>query len=266
VVVAGMTDGCAGQLAAGALRAGGWNSVLGTTLVLKGVTERRVTDPGGGAYSHRAPDGRWWLGGASGAGAGALAHAFPGADLAEMDAAAELDRPASCVSYPLVGRGERFPFVAPEAEGFTVGRPAGELDRYAALLQGVAYLERLCVDHLGMLGAPVREPVRVTGGAVRSAAWTQLRADVLDRRMEVPAVTDPAFGMAVLAAGSTAGAEGIEAGGIEVAAERMVHVARVFRPRPAVGARLAEGYHRLAAALRDRGWLPESLAAVAGAA
>ena len=37
-VVAGMTDGCAAQLAAGALAPGEWNTVLGTTLALKGVS------------------------------------------------------------------------------------------------------------------------------------------------------------------------------------------------------------------------------------
>lgn len=32
------TDGCAAQLGAGVLNVGSWSSVLGTTLVLKGVT------------------------------------------------------------------------------------------------------------------------------------------------------------------------------------------------------------------------------------
>jgi D-ribulokinase len=249
-IVAGMTDGCAAQLATGTLQTGRWNAVLGTTLVLKGVTERRVDDPTGAAYSHRAPDGRWWLGGASSTGAGALSHAFPRADLAAMDAAARWAEPAGCVIYPLIGRGERFPFVAADAQGFTLGSPRSELDRYAALLQGVAFLERLCVEHLDALGAPVGEPMRVSGGAVRSEAWTQLRADVLGRRLEVPAVTDPAFGMAMLSAGSVQG--------IPEAARRMVRTCRVFEPRPAVGARLADGYHRLVAALRERGWLAEA--------
>jgi sugar (pentulose or hexulose) kinase len=52
-LLAGMTDGCAAQIAAGALGAGAWNSVLGTTLVLKGVTEELLCDPGGVVYSHR---------------------------------------------------------------------------------------------------------------------------------------------------------------------------------------------------------------------
>ena len=44
-VIAGMTDGCAAQVGAGALRPGCWNSVLGTTLVVKGVTHELIHDP-----------------------------------------------------------------------------------------------------------------------------------------------------------------------------------------------------------------------------
>jgi len=50
-----MTDGCAAQIAAGALEVGSWNSVLGTTLVLKGVTRELIRDPAGVMYSHRSP-------------------------------------------------------------------------------------------------------------------------------------------------------------------------------------------------------------------
>ena len=56
-VFAGMTDGCAAQIGAGALSLGSWNVVLGTTLVLKGVTSEPFKDPGGTGYSHRSPDG-----------------------------------------------------------------------------------------------------------------------------------------------------------------------------------------------------------------
>jgi len=64
-VIAGMTDGCAAQIGAGALEPGEWNSALGTTLVLKGVTPELVRDPSRVMYSHRSPDGDWLPGGAS---------------------------------------------------------------------------------------------------------------------------------------------------------------------------------------------------------
>ncbi len=79
-VIAGMTDGCAAQMGAGALSVGSWNSVLGTTLVFKGVTSELIKDPAGVVYSHRSPDGNWLPGGASSSGAGAISKLFPGRD------------------------------------------------------------------------------------------------------------------------------------------------------------------------------------------
>ncbi len=74
-IVAGMTDGCAAQIAAGALAAGQGVSVLGTTLVLKGVSRELLKDPHGAVYSHRSPDGDWRPGGASNVGAGSSPRA-----------------------------------------------------------------------------------------------------------------------------------------------------------------------------------------------
>ena len=48
------------------------------------------------------------------------------------------------LAYPLVSRGERFPFAAPDAEAFMLGTPAGDGEHAAALMQGVALVERLC--------------------------------------------------------------------------------------------------------------------------
>ncbi|MEA2182789.1 MAG: D-ribulokinase, partial [Solirubrobacteraceae bacterium] len=121
-VIAGMTDGCAAQIAAGALREGAWNSVLGTTLVLKGVSAQPIHDPHGIVYCHRSPDGQWLPGGASSSGAGILSTTFPGRELDELSRLAAGHERTGVLAYPLVGRGERFPFVAPDAEAFLVGR------------------------------------------------------------------------------------------------------------------------------------------------
>ena len=93
-----MTDGCAAQLAAGALEVGEWNSVLGTTLALKGVSASLPHDPTGAVYSHRAPHGDLWLpGGASSTGAGAVRALFPDADLDALTAAAARGRRRAAV-------------------------------------------------------------------------------------------------------------------------------------------------------------------------
>jgi D-ribulokinase len=247
-VFAGLTDGCAAQVASGALAVGSWNFVLGTTLVLKGTTKEPLRDPSGAVYSHRSPDGSWWPGGASSAGAGVLAEEFGAADLASLDEAAAGREPAGCLRYPLVGTGERFPFRRTDATGFTVGSPRDDADRYAALLQGVAFVERLSLEHVRGLGASVGTSVRLTGGGTRSAYWCQLQADILGGEVVVPEVADGAFGMAVVAARSAYGS-------LEDAAARMVRVRSRFAPRPEASERLSEAYVRWRAELRSRGWL-----------
>jgi D-ribulokinase len=254
-VIAGCTDGCAAQLGAGALAVGSWNSVLGTTLILKGVTAELLADPLGVVYSHKSPDGRWLPGGASGTGAGAIARRFPGRDLDQLGAAAHEFEPAGVLAYPLASaRGERFPFVAPDAEAFVLGSPRDDSELYAAMLQGISYVERLCFDYLASLGAPVDGDLLLTGGGTRSAYWCQLRADVLGRPVKLPASAEPALGMAVMAA--TPGRAPAD-----VAAE-MVRIRTVIEPRPAVAGRFEEPYLRLVGELARRGWLPADTAAM----
>lgn len=257
-VIAGATDGCAAQLATGRLGAGAWNSVLGTTLVLKGVTPELVQDPSGVVYSHRAPDGGWLPGGASSTGAGALSRDFPGRDLAGLDALAAAHEPSGALTYPLHATGERFPFVAPGAHGFWLGEPAGEAERFAAILQGVGYLERLCFDYLDLLGAPTGGPLTLTGGAARSAYWCRLRADILGRPVEVPTAPDgaePALGMAIL--GAAAGDPHPVA---EVAAA-LRPPATTVEPRTSHIGRFDAPYLRFVEELQRRGWLPAPVAA-----
>ncbi|MEV4889981.1 FGGY family carbohydrate kinase [Nonomuraea sp. NPDC055795] len=252
-ILAGTTDGCAAQLGAGAVRVGSWNSVLGTTLVLKGVTRELIHDPLGVVYSHRAPDGSWLPGGASSTGTGVLSAALPGRDLSALsrEAAAReqaarrssgqerADRSAPPVIYPLVSPGERFPFAAPDARSFTLGTPADDVETYRAILRGAAYVERLCFDYLDLLGAPVDGEIILTGGATRSAYGNQLRADVLGRPVTLRENAEPALGMAALAASAD-----------------LARTREIVEPRP----RDAEPYLRFVEELRARGWLDERVA------
>ncbi|GAA3823930.1 FGGY-family carbohydrate kinase [Streptomyces coacervatus] len=258
-VIAGMTDGCAAQIASGALRPGSWNSVLGTTLVLKGASPTPVHDPTGVVYNHLAPDGSWLPGGASSVGAGVLTAAFAGVDPVAMDERAAAYEPSGAVAYPLVSPGERFPFLAPHASALMLGEPDGEADLWAALLQGVAFTERLCLDYLHHLGAPLDGPLTFTGGGARSPYWNQLRADILGRPARVPAQTEPALGMAALAA------HGTGAGSLVDITDRMVRIRTVLEPDPDRTALFAEPYARLVDELAARGWLSAPVAAHAHA-
>ncbi len=246
-IFAGMTDGCAAQIATGALAPGDWSSVLGTTLVLKGVATTPLTDPAGVIYNHRAPDGEWLPGGASSCGAGALAAAFPGRDLDRLTVAAAPHRATELLTYPLVGRGERFPFAAPDAEGFVVGIPGDDGERFAALLQGLAFVERLCFDVLDRLGAPTGGELTLTGRAAANRPLCQLRADALGRTVRRLEHGDSAFGMAVLAA-----AHGHRLADV---AARMAAAGERFEPDPARTEPLLARYAAWVAELRRRGWL-----------
>ncbi len=249
LVVAGMTDGCAAQVAAGAVAPGEWCSVLGTTLVVRGVTERPLRDPQGRVYCHRHPEGFWLPGGASNTGGECLRKAFGKADLRAMDAQALAHAPTGLVAYPLVRRGERFPFVAPRARGFLLGTPRSEFERYAAYLEGVAYVERLAYDLLTRLGAAVGDTVFTAGGGARSEAWLQIRSDVLGRVLCRPRYTGAAVGAAVLAATAVAG------DGLTARTRAMVRVDRTVVPRGHTQALYAEAYGRFLEALRTRGYI-----------
>jgi sugar (pentulose or hexulose) kinase len=250
-VFAGATDGCAAQLGAGVVDVGSWNSVLGTTLVLKGVTRELLHDPQGAVYSHKAPNGTWLPGGASSTGAGVIARDFASRDLDALENEARRHEDTDVVAYPLGADGERFPFVAPQARPFLLGTPRDDAEHYAAVLQGVAFIERLAYDHLDHLGAPLDGRIVLTGGATRSAYWCRLRADILGRPLDIPENAQPALGMAVLAAAS--GRDPAEA------AARMVRVRETVDPRP--GAGHDDAYLRLVGELESRGWLPPETAA-----
>jgi xylulokinase len=262
LVVAGMTDGCAAQLAAGAVAPGDWNSTLGTTLVIKGVTQRLILDLKGRIYSHRHPDGYWLPGGASNVGGEVLAAHFPEADLIALDRQAADVSPTDLIAYPLARRGERFPFVHPEAEGFILPflpipgeRPkevvarADQATLYAAYLEGVAYVERLAYETLESLGATVGDVIRVAGGGARSDVWMGIRADVLNRELLRPVETGAAMGAAILAASRTRYA------GVIPAARAMVQIERGVQPRPALVKRYNERYQRFRAACAERGYI-----------
>lgn len=258
-VYAGMTDGCAAQLGAAAFGLGDWHSVIGTTFVAKAVSTRSVSDDAGAVYSHRAPHGDLWLpGGASNAGAGALTRLLPGADLDALTRELEgVPLSGIPVAYPLDGRGERFPVLRPGAEGFLVadGREraltasaAPPLQVFAAVLLGVAFVERLSVESLSRAGVAVDGRFSTSGGGTRNRWWTQLRSDLLDRAIMVPASAEGAVGMAILAAWGSGGGE------LPAVAARMSRTARRHEPEAARHSELDDLYGRFRSILDEKGW------------
>lgn len=263
-VVAGFTDGCAAQIAAGAVAPGTWNSVLGTTLVIKGTAAQRRADPSGAVYAHRAAfDGGWYPGGASSTGAGSLSAWLPDADLTQLTARAA-ERPDIPAAYPLAGHGERFPFVADDAHAFGVPGRDDPVGVFSAVAHGVAFVERLAYALLDDIGYDTAGPVLLTGGGARNPWWNSLRAAVLGRPVAVPGWTEGAAGMALLAAAAVADAGAPDP--LAAAAARMQPASRVVEPSDVGRGRLEDAFAAVVEHLAAEGWLSTGVrdAALAG--
>lgn len=244
----GMTDSCAAQLAADAADPGRFVSVLGSTLVLKGATRQLPSDPQGAVYSHLHPGGWWLPGGASSTGGRALTAGFPGADMMRMDRLAAERGPAQAVIYPLLGRGERFPFSAPGAEGFTLGTPADEAERYRATMEGVAFVERLGYDRLRALGAEPTGALSTTGGGSSSAVWNTIRATVLNTALQAKPGAGTALGACILAAAGTLHPD------LQSATAAMSSKGEFFSPLENEIDALESGYRRFLKEVENQGW------------
>ena len=249
LVVAGATDGNASQLASGAAKPGDWNSTLGTTLVLKGVSDTLLRDPLGRLYCHRHPDGYWSPGGASSTGADCLAQRFPPEQLPELNQSALALGPTNTIIYPLVKTGERFPFVKPDARGFVLGESDDEPTFFAAHLEGLAYVERLAYEVVEELGGQVGEDIYVAGGGSQSKAGLRIRATVLNRCLHLPRVPSGAMGAAILAA------RGLAYDRVTDAVSKMVQIRQVIEPNKDHQEAYQDRYDQFLGACRERGYL-----------
>ena len=246
-IIAGATDGVASCIASGARTPGDYNTTLGTTLVFKCVSEALCTDPKGRIYSHKLPSGVWLPGGASNTGGAWIPAWFADADPAALDTEAVGLLPTDDLAYPLVGRGERFPFLHTAAEGFVTPEADGPA-RYAACLQGTTFVERLGYDVLDGLTGHTHGAVYSTGGGSRSDVWMQCRADACGRLFHRPACPEAAMGAAVLAASGTA----LES--LDAAMQTMTQITRTFAPQPDQTAAYDVAYQRFLDALEESGY------------
>ncbi len=198
-VFAGATDGMASLVASGALQAGDVNTTLGTTLVWKGLCHERPR-LGPGMYCHQHPSGMWAPGAASNTGPGSLRVTVEGFAPGELDQMAARWLPSHVLCYALGARGERFPFLNPEAEAFIEGDPQSPAEWHAAQLQSLAFVERWGYEKLQECGVKLGEQVFSTGAAAGSAVLSRLRANVLRKSVRRCQHAVAGFGAAILAA------------------------------------------------------------------
>lgn len=249
-VVAGMTDGCASQIASGAVRPGTWNTTIGTTLVIKGVTREALNDPEGRFYSHRHPEGYWMPGGASNTGADWVQEFSEKQDLKTLNEQAAALLPGGHLSWPLRQQGERFPFIAPQARGF--GPEGLSLPvAFVSNMEGVAYIERYAYELAEALSGEKVSAVYSAGGGSNSAAWLTIRSSVLNKPVYVMKQVSGAAGAAILAASRTHFNSLSEAGG------SMTQISKEIHPVPELVNAYGQYYRRFVQLLQEQGYIDQ---------
>jgi sugar (pentulose or hexulose) kinase len=197
-VAAGTTDSTAGFIATGADTAGAAVTSLGSTLVIKVLSDQPVAAARYGVYSHRLGD-RWLAGGASNAGGTVVRSLFSSCDIHRYT---RLMRPHQLTGldyYPLPSRGERFPLQDPLMEPRLEPRPPSEKVFFQGILEGLARIEQRGYRLLAELGAPYPEEVLTVGGGAENTGWMEIRQQLLGVPVTRAPHQEAAFGAALLA-------------------------------------------------------------------
>jgi xylulokinase len=206
-VAAGGGDNAAAAVGNGIVREGLVSSSIGTSGVVFADSGELRIDPHGRlhAFCHAVP-GRYHLMGVTLSAGGSLRwwRDASGSGL-DYDAMASLAAQAAAGSEGLVFlpylSGERTPHLDPDARGAFIGlnvrHSLSHLTR--AVMEGVTYSLKDCMDLMVGLGMPVTQ-ITATGGGARSPLWRQLQADVFGRPIHRNVSEEgPAFGAALLA-------------------------------------------------------------------
>jgi sugar (pentulose or hexulose) kinase len=250
IVSVGASDGTAGTVGAGAIRAGVTVDVAGTTDVVLATTSEPVTDPGGAAVlnAHALP-GLWSVGGPTGLTGGAVEWmaktlGFVSVEAAKSALAVQLALvpPGSrgLAFFPGLG-GSRFPRWRPEERGIISGlevrhEPA---DLLRAAEEGANFIVREALLALGPCGVDLKE-ITVVGGLASDPDALQLRADAFGFPVRTTQISEAsAVGTAIFAAV----AAGLFPSAI-AAASAMIADGRSFTPDAQRHAALAAAFTR----------------------
>ena len=202
IVRAGTTDSIAAFIASGATHPGEAVTSLGSTLVLKLLSQSPVESFASGIYSHRFGD-RWLVGGASNTGGAVLQHFFSETELQDLSAQMTPEQASPLHYYPLLKPGERFPVNDPTLLPQLSPRPADPVAFLHGLLESMARIETQGYQYLQDLGAPSLTHVYTAGGGAKNTAWTVIRQRLLGVPVHPSQHPDAAYGTALLSLKAT---------------------------------------------------------------
>ncbi len=198
LVCAGTTDSTASFIASGANRVGEAVTSLGSTLVLKVLSQNFVEDSRYGIYSHRIAD-LWLVGGSSNTGGAVLKQFFTDHELETLSQNIDCDRSSPLDYYPLITKGERFPINDPEMVPILEPRPDDPVEFLHGLLESMARIEAEGYALLEKLGASPITHIYSTGGGAVNSAWAAIRTRNLCLPVSIAKNSQAAYGTALLA-------------------------------------------------------------------
>jgi xylulokinase len=206
-VVGGGGDQASSAVGNGIVEAGIVSCTLGTSGVVFAHMENVAYDPAGRVHTfcHAVP-GKWHVMGVT-QGAGLSLQWFrnqlaPGAAYDALTAeAAESPAGSQGLFWLPYLMGERTPHLDALARGGWIGltNKHTRADLIRAVIEGVSYSQRDCLDIIEGLGVTVNS-VRASGGGAQSPFWRQLLASILNKRVVTLETQEgSAYGAALLA-------------------------------------------------------------------
>ena len=203
-IIAGTTDSTAAFMACtenknNVYQVGQAVTSLGSTLVLKVISDKEINDPSHGVYSQ--PYGKHWLvGGASNSGGAVLSYYFSNEQMLALTKQLKPTVNTNLNYYPLIETGERFPINDPNLAPRITPRVDNDALFFQGLLEGIAEIEHNGYTLLEKLGAPYPSSVQTMGGGAKNKAWQHIREHKLGVPVRVSPQTAAAYGTAKLAA------------------------------------------------------------------
>jgi sugar (pentulose or hexulose) kinase len=197
-VITGTTDSNAAFLATGANEIGDAVTSLGSTLVLKILSDKPVYDSDKGVYSHRLGD-RWLVGGASNSGGAVCRKFFSDEQMIEMSASLNPGKRSGLDYYPLLSPGERFPVNDPDFPPRLSPRPADDDLFFQGILEGLTDIEAAGYRLLHELGAPMPKRIISIGGGAINEPWRIMREQAIGVPVATAEQLAAAYGTALLA-------------------------------------------------------------------
>jgi xylulokinase len=254
-VIGGGGDQAASAVGTGVVEPGLVSVTMGTSGVVFAYTDEPSRDPLGRLHTfcHAVP-GKWhvmgvtlsaggsfrWLRDTLGLGEKTIAS-LSGMDAYEILTSEAATAPVACeglIFLPYL-TGERTPYPDPNARGTFFGLTLrhNKSHMVRAVMEGVAYSLRDCIELFRDLAIPINQ-VRAVGGGARSALWRQIMADVFGTELVTINVTDStAYGAGLLAGVGT----GIYAS-VSEACATTVRITDRTEPEPADQATYNEYY------------------------